>query len=153
MSVYRFVCIFTCCNKTGSRAGSNSSPTFSRRQGLPKRMACSRVRRKSRSLNFITSNPLSCSWLTTKYGTHRKIDKNKLWWWWMIEVVTSIKYPLLPVVTLPKQAHTRTHTTHTHKLFSPCFWSMCLLVPEDQWIEPSAESAERSPRSLLIGYL
>ena len=35
---------------------------------------------------------------------------------------------------------------------SPCFWSTCWLVPEDQWTEPSVESTEWSHRSPLTGY-
>lgn len=50
------------CFSTGPGRGSSSSPTFSRRQGLPKRMAFSMLRRKSRSLSLNTSSPLSFSW-------------------------------------------------------------------------------------------
>lgn len=51
-------------------------------------------------------------------------------------------------------AHFAVMVASAHKkLSSPCFWSRCWLVPEDQWIEPSAESTGQSHRSLLIGYL
>lgn len=46
----------TCFSRTGSRAGSSSSPTFSSRKGFPKVMAFSRLERKSRSLSLATSS-------------------------------------------------------------------------------------------------
>lgn len=52
----------TCLKRTGSKAGSKSVVTFSSKQGFPKRMAFSNVRKKSLSDNLITSKPLSFSW-------------------------------------------------------------------------------------------
>ena len=51
----------TCFKRTGSRAGSSSVPTFSNKQGLPNRMAFSRLLKKSLSDNFIMSRPFSFS--------------------------------------------------------------------------------------------
>lgn len=52
----------TCLSRMGSRAGSSSSPTFSSRQGFPKRTAFSSERRKSRSDSLMVSMLLSFSW-------------------------------------------------------------------------------------------
>jgi hypothetical protein len=54
-------CRKICFASTGSSAGSSSSPTFSSRTGLPKRTALTSERRKSFSLNLITSKPLPFS--------------------------------------------------------------------------------------------
>ena len=66
-------CRNVCFSRIGSNAGSSSSPTFSSRQGFPKRTAFSRLRRKSLSDSLITSTPLSrsCKW----HGKCKKKDK------------------------------------------------------------------------------
>lgn len=48
----------TCCSSIGSSAGSSSSPTFSKRHGLPNRTAFSRLRKKSLFVSFNTSKLL-----------------------------------------------------------------------------------------------
>ena len=54
-------CLKVCCRRMGSRAGSSSSATFSRRHGLPNLTAFSRLRRKSLSVSLTTSSALSFS--------------------------------------------------------------------------------------------
>ena len=60
-SIINFIIALTCFSNMGSSAGSNSSATFSSKQGFPKRTAFSRLRRKSLSVSLITSKPFSFS--------------------------------------------------------------------------------------------
>ncbi|RNA15348.1 hypothetical protein BpHYR1_010791 [Brachionus plicatilis] len=73
-------CLNVCLRSTGSRAGSSSVDTFSSKHGLPKRMAFSRLLKKSLSDSFITSMPLSFSNLTLGIDEQRpslrKLDNN-----------------------------------------------------------------------------
>lgn len=88
--------IYTCRRRTGSNAGSSSSPTFSSKQGFPKRIAFSKLRRKSRSLNFITANVLSRSCGNRKKSKdHEKRQKQKLHWGKLFSTIHTILFKSL----------------------------------------------------------
>ncbi len=67
-------------------------------------------------------------------------DKLKCWY----GCFSCLFVSLAPSTVVVGSAH--------RKVSSPCFWSTCWLVPEDQWIEPSAGSTGQSHHSPLKGY-